>query len=64
MESLSAGVRYAAWFTPLFHAVEVVRPLILGKLTTTMPVHLGILTAFALLPMRIPLTMVKNRLIN
>ena len=64
VESLPAGVRYVAWATPLFHAVEVVRPLILGKLTTAMLVHLGVLTAFALLPLRVPLVMVKNRLIN
>ena len=64
VESLPAGVRYLAWATPLYHTVEVVRPLILGKINTSILVHLGVLTVFAVLPLRIPLVMIKNRLIN
>jgi len=64
VESLPAGVRFLPWITPLYHAVEVIRPLVLGNVTMGGLVHLGLLAAFALLPLRIPLIMVKNRLIQ
>jgi len=64
VDNLPAGVRYLSWFTPLFHAVEVIRPLVLGKVTWAAAGHLGWLAAFGLLTIRFPLVMVKNRLIK
>jgi lipooligosaccharide transport system permease protein len=53
-----------AWFMPLYHAVEVVRPLILGTAGWAVAGHLAWLAIVALLTIRIPLVMVKNRLIQ
>lgn len=64
VESLAQGIRYVCWFTPLFHAVEIVRPLILGKVTAEIWQHFIWLAAFCLLTIRLPLVMVKNRLIQ
>lgn len=64
LENLPVGVRYLAWATPLFHAVEVIRPLVLGTITWVGLVHLALLLAFVALTIRIPLAMVKNRLIQ
>lgn len=64
VEALPAGIRVLAWFTPLYHAVEVVRPLILGTANWAITGNLAWLAAIALLTLRIPLVMVKNRLIQ
>ncbi|HEX3032614.1 MAG TPA: ABC transporter permease [Bacillota bacterium] len=52
------------WFTPIYHGVEIVRPLVLGSLNWTMAGHLAWLAVFVLLTVRIPLVMVRNRLIK
>lgn len=64
VESLPAGIWLLPWFTPLYHAVEVIRPLVLGQINSTTVWHLGLLAVFAFLPLRLPLAMVKNRLIR
>lgn len=61
---LPAGIRILAWFTPLYHAVQVVRPLILGTASWDVLKDFLWLVALALLTLRIPLVMVKNRLIQ
>lgn len=64
IETLPVAIQYLAWATPLFHAVEVIRPLVLGTLTLTGLGHLAWLLLFAVLTIRIPVAMVKNRLIQ
>ncbi len=64
LETLPAGVRLLAWFMPLYHAVEAVRPLILGTAASSVWGHLAWLAALVLLTLRIPLVMVKHRLIK
>lgn len=64
VDSLPAGLRFLPWLTPLYHAVEVIRPMVLGKVTWSVLGNLGWLAAFALLTIRIPLVMVKNRLVQ
>jgi len=64
VESLPAGVRFLTWLTPLFHAVEVIRPLVLGEVTRSTLGHLAWLTGFVLLTIRLPLVMVRNKLIQ
>ena len=64
VESLPPGIRILPWFTPLYHAVEVIRPLVLGRLHWSMLGDMAWLIAFALLTIRLPLVMVKNRLIQ
>lgn len=64
IENLPAGVRLIAWATPLFHGVEVIRPLVLGTATWATLNHFAFLAGFVLLTLRLPLAMVKNRLIQ
>jgi len=64
VDNLPAGIRFLPWFTPLYHAVEVIRPLLHGKVAWSNLADLGWLAAFVILTIRIPLTMVKNRLIQ
>ncbi|MFZ5596895.1 MAG: ABC transporter permease [Bacillota bacterium] len=64
VESLPRGLRFIAWLTPLYHAVEAIRPMVLGGVSRSVLAHLGWLAAFVLLTVRIPLVMVKNRLIQ
>lgn len=64
IEALPEGVRFIAWLTPLYHAVEIIRSLVLGQVTGRIFAHLGWLTAFVLLTIRLPLVMIKNRLIQ
>jgi lipooligosaccharide transport system permease protein len=62
--SLPAGIRILAWFTPLYHAVAVVRPLILGTVSRSILGHLIWLAVPVLLTLRFPMVMVRNRLIQ
>ncbi|PKM80622.1 MAG: ABC transporter permease [Firmicutes bacterium HGW-Firmicutes-14] len=64
VENLPAGIRFLPWLTPLYHAVEIIRPLVLGQVTGAVLVHLGWLAAFVALTLRLPLVMVKNRLVQ
>jgi len=64
VENLPPGIRFLPWLTPLYHAVEAIRPMVLGRVTWSILADLTWLTAFAALTMRIPLAMVKNRLIQ
>jgi lipooligosaccharide transport system permease protein len=53
-----------AWLTPLYHVVELSRALVLGRVGDTELVHLAWLLVLVLLTFRLPLVMVKNRLIQ
>ncbi|MCL6479048.1 MAG: ABC transporter permease [Peptococcaceae bacterium] len=64
VENLPPGIRFLPWFTPLYHAVEVIRPLVLGRVTWSMLNDLAWLAVFVVLTVRFPLVMVKNRLIQ
>jgi lipooligosaccharide transport system permease protein len=64
VEDLPAGVKMLPWFTPLYHAVEVIRPMVLGRMTWSVLADLGWLAVFVVLTIRIPLVMVRNRLIQ
>lgn len=64
VENLPQGVRFIPWLTPLYHAIEVIRPLILGRVSWSILADLGWLAAFVVITIRIPLAMVKNRLIQ
>jgi len=64
VESLPPGIRFLPWLTPLYHAVEAVRPLVLGQITPSIPGHLAWMAAFIALTFRIPMVMVRRRLIQ
>lgn len=64
VENLPAGLRFLPWCTPLYHAVEVIRPLLHGQAAWSMLADLSWLAVFVLLTVRIPLVMVKKRLVQ
>lgn len=64
IDNLPEGIRILPWFTPLYHTVEIVRPLAIGQLSTAMLGHLAWLGGFVLLFLRFPLVTVKNRLVQ
>ncbi len=64
VENLPPGVRVLPWFTPLYHAVEVIRPLVLGQVTRSVLADLAWLAVFVLVTIRFPMVMVKKRLIQ
>jgi len=64
IESLPAGIGLLPWFTPLYHAVETIRPLVLGQGTGAITGHLLWLAIVALATLPFPLVMVKNKLIQ
>ncbi len=64
VESLPAGLKVLPWFTPLYHAVEAIRPLVLGRVTGDIILHVLWLVVFVALTFRLPMIMVKRRLIQ
>lgn len=64
IDNLPAGARFLPWLTPLYHAVAVVRPLVLGQGYQGMLGHLVWLLVLVILTIGIPLIMVKNKLIR
>jgi len=64
VETLPAGLDRLPWFTPLYHAVEIIRPLLHGNVSPRLLTHLCWLTAFVVLTIRLPLVMVRNRLVQ
>lgn len=53
-----------AWLTPLYHAVELSRALVLGRFAINDLLHLAVLLGLAVLFFRLPVAAVKNRLIQ
>lgn len=64
VESLPAALRFLPSLTPLYHAVEIIRPLVLGQATMNIGCHFIWLIAATLITIKIPLTMVKNKLVQ
>jgi lipooligosaccharide transport system permease protein len=64
VEGLPPAVSFLPWLTPLYHAVEVIRPMVLGTVDRSALPHLLWLAAFIALTIRIPLVMVKRRLVH
>jgi lipooligosaccharide transport system permease protein len=64
IESLPAGIQFLPWFTPLYHAVETIRPLVLGQADWSVAGHFLWLAVVTLLTLPFPLAMVKNKLIQ
>ncbi len=64
IESLPEGIQFLPALTPLYHTVGIIRPLVLGQIESDFIGHLIWLIVVALVTVRIPLIMVKNRLIK
>lgn len=64
VDNLPEAVQFLPWLTPLYHGVVIIRSLVLGSFHPSDLWHLGFLAAMIILLIRVPLVMVKNRLIQ
>ena len=60
-EQLPAPVLAVAKMLPLYHGVELVRPLMVGRLPSDMPWHIGVLLAYAAAGYTIALHFARKR---
>jgi lipooligosaccharide transport system permease protein len=65
VESLPEGVRFLPFLTPLYHTVAVIRPLVLGQADiANLSIHLFWLVVMTVLTLRLPLVMLKRKLVK
>lgn len=64
LEGMPMMVQRLAWFTPLYHTVQLVRSLVLGQLTATLWWHALWLLLFTVLTFQIPIALTRRRLIQ
>ncbi|MEW8958314.1 Inner membrane transport permease YadH [Moorella humiferrea] len=62
LDAMPAVVRNLAWFIPLYHVVEMVRPLVLGQVTPALIGHALWLLCFAAVFFYPPLYLLRRRL--
>lgn len=62
LEQLPPGLLLAVQFLPLTHAVDLIRPLIVGQPLTHVGLHLGVLAIYALLGYYLAVAFVRRRL--
>lgn len=64
VDNLPSGVQAVTWLAPLFHGVEIIRSLVHGQIGVNLLIHSAILVIGTLLIIKVPLVMVRNRLIQ
>ncbi|MDO9574155.1 MAG: ABC transporter permease [Candidatus Contubernalis sp.] len=64
LNTMPLWVQIIGWFTPLFHAVQLSRSLVLGELSTVLWAHFSIILAFAAVLAVPPLALMKKRMIS
>jgi len=64
ISSMPAWVQTFAWFSPLFHSVEVCRALVLGNITGSLWYHIAVLIGFIIVLAWVPVHLLQKRLIN
>lgn len=65
IESLPEGLRFLPFLTPLYHAVTIIRSLVLGQAALwNLGIHLFWLAVMTVLTLRLPLVMVKRKLVK
>jgi lipooligosaccharide transport system permease protein len=63
LEGVPQWAQYVAWFTPLYHVVELSRGLILGKITLVLWGHLAWITVLTVLLFNVPIVRIRERLL-
>lgn len=63
LDPLPDPVLWVAWATPLYHSVEVIRPLALGNVGMGLWVHVAWLVAFVALFVYLPVWKMRDRLV-
>ncbi|MDK2894854.1 MAG: lipooligosaccharide transport system permease protein, partial [Moorella sp. (in: firmicutes)] len=62
LDALPLIVQRLAWLIPLYHVVELVRPLVLGQLSPDLLVHVAWLVVFIAIFFYPPLYLLRRRL--
>ncbi|MEW5888490.1 MAG: ABC transporter permease [Pseudomonadota bacterium] len=63
-DQLPGALQAVAAVLPLSHAVALVRPLLLGRVPSDIPLHVGVLLAYALVAFYIALVLTRRRLLR
>jgi lipooligosaccharide transport system permease protein len=64
MSELPAALQAVSYCLPMSHAVDLIRPLLLGHAPANVLLHLGVLTLYAMSTFAIALTIFKRRFAN
>ncbi|WP_370637389.1 ABC transporter permease [Cupriavidus sp. AU9028] len=64
LEQLPAGARVATQALPLVHAVDVIRPLMLGREPQQVGLHLAVLAAYAAVALLVAMVLLRRRLLR
>jgi len=64
LDQLPAAFQTVAHLLPLSHAVELVRPLLLGRMPQDVPLHLAVLFAYAAVGFHLALLLARRRLLK
>ena len=64
LHQLPAAFQTVAHLLPLSHAVELMRPLLLGRMPQDVPLHLAVLLAYAALGFHLALLLARRRLLK
>lgn len=64
LETFPPWVQEIAWFTPLYHVVELTRNLVLGRLSSRLFIHFLWLVIATLLLVKFPLVLMRRRLVK
>ena len=62
VEQMPAALQAAAGLLPLKHAIDLARPLMMGQLPTSIPLHVAVLLAYATVAFQIALVLTRRRL--
>ncbi len=64
LQELPGAVVAGAWCLPLAHAVAVVRPLLIGEWPTLVVLHLGVITAYAVVGLSLATWLLRRRIMK
>ena len=64
IDNLPQIVRMIAFLSPLYHLVEIIRPLVLGRLEFGVLIHLAWITGFVLIFTALPVNLLRKRLVK
>lgn len=62
LETLPGAVAFAVQLLPLAHAIQLIRPLIIGELPANVLLHLAVIAGYALLGLAVSIRLVRRRL--
>jgi lipooligosaccharide transport system permease protein len=64
VDQMPDGLQLVAGFLPLKHAIDLARPLMLGRLPDDVLLHLGVLVAYGIAAYYVALALTRRRLLK